>query len=101
MVNEDWRAKPVDWKARHEQLKPVEHNLKVWPEHFKLVKAEVKSFELRLDDRGYRVGDILNLREFDPVSEEFTGQALKRTVTCIIGGGPWLTEGYVCLGLKK
>ena len=42
------------------------HELKTWPEYFAPTAAGVKTFEVRRDDRGFRVGDRLRLREFEP-----------------------------------
>lgn len=45
------------------------HELKTWPEPFAALKDGSKRFELRRDDRGYAVGDLLVLREWDPALE--------------------------------
>ena len=42
------------------------HELKTWPVYFGAIVAGRKSVELRLNDRDYRVGDILALREWEP-----------------------------------
>ncbi len=42
------------------------HELKSWPEYFNLVQRNLKTFELRFDDRGYEEGDLLHLREWVP-----------------------------------
>jgi len=42
------------------------HILKCWPGPFAAVLDGSKRFEYRVDDRGYRVGDILHLREYVP-----------------------------------
>lgn len=47
-------------------LVPEHHILKTWPESFAAVLSGAKRFEYRVDDRGYRVGDILHLREYVP-----------------------------------
>jgi hypothetical protein len=42
------------------------HELKTWPEFFKQIRNGQKRFELRLNDRDFRVGDQLLLREWVP-----------------------------------
>jgi hypothetical protein len=42
------------------------HNLKTWPVLFADVVSGAKTFEVRIDDRGYQVGDILCLKEYKP-----------------------------------
>lgn len=42
------------------------HDLKIHPEHFKPVWCGEKTFEIRFNDRDYKVGDLLDLHEFDP-----------------------------------
>lgn len=39
------------------------HNLKIKPNYFKDVIAEVKKFEIRFNDRGFEVGDLIVLEE--------------------------------------
>jgi ribosomal protein S17 len=76
------------------------HELKTWPEYFKAVKNGTKTFELRKDDRDYKIGDILKLREYDPITESYTNQVCMRVITYILKGGVFgLQEGFVILGL--
>ncbi len=43
----------------------AEHELKTWPAMFEAVWRGDKTFEVRLDDRGYQKGDTVTLREWD------------------------------------
>jgi hypothetical protein len=45
------------------------HELKTWPEFFKQTRNGRKRFELRRNDRGYKVGDELLLKEWNPPPE--------------------------------
>jgi hypothetical protein len=42
------------------------HDLKCWPEFFCPVRDRLKTFEVRYNDRDYKVNDRLYLREFMP-----------------------------------
>lgn len=57
------------------------HELKTWPEYFQAVMDGTKTFEIRANDRDFKVGDILSLREWCPRRESFTGFRLERQVT--------------------
>ena len=43
-----------------------EHILKTWPNAWHAVRDGKKMFEWRKDDRGFEVGDVLVLRQWDP-----------------------------------
>lgn len=65
------------------------HDLKIYPRFFEPVLTGEKKAELRRDDRGYAVGDILNLKEWDPSGIGpgfYTGREIKVRVTHIIDG---------------
>lgn len=40
------------------------HRIKIEPSYFSSVKEKIKTFELRKNDRDYKVGDILVLSEY-------------------------------------
>lgn len=61
-----------------------EHQLKCWPEFFAAIIAGAKTHDLRRrDDRHFRVGDTLLLREFDPRTKSYTGRTARTLVTYI------------------
>ncbi len=74
-------------------MPPRLHILRTWPASFEAVLAEVKFHEIRVDDRGYAVGDILELREWDPaptaipMHHGYTGRTVRVRVTFITPGG--------------
>lgn len=62
----------------------VEHKVKSWPHLFQATLVGSKTHELRrATDRDYRVGDILCLQEFDPVTKCYTGRELKVRITYV------------------
>lgn len=79
------------------------HALKTWPTYFEGVLDGSKPFELRKDDRGFREGDALVLREWNPVTERYTGREVEVRVTCIVDSLPeWgLMEGYCIMGITR
>jgi hypothetical protein len=61
----------------------MKHRLKVWPEYFAPIFRGEKSFEIRKNDRDYMIGDVLNLCEFDPKTEKFSGRSINKEVIYI------------------
>lgn len=76
-----------------------EHELKCLPEYFHEVWTVKKRFELRKDDRDFRVGDRVLLREFD--GEKYTGREVMCGILYILRGCPeyGLADGYCILSL--
>lgn len=77
------------------------HVLKTWPDYFKLIKSGKKTFELRKNDRDYKVGDRLDLMEYDPNKEEFTGDHIHVFITHILSDNPFIDlKGSVILSIN-
>ena len=66
---------------------PKVHELKTIPYYYQAVWKGVKTFEARKNDRDFRVGDLLHLREWDATKKEYTGAELARRVTFILPPG--------------
>lgn len=77
------------------------HELKCWPEYYDPIDAGIKTLELRLDDRGYRTGDTLLLREWEPLTHAYTGRECCRVVTHIVRGYDGLRPGYVAMSIAQ
>lgn len=77
-----------------------EHELKCWPEFYRHLVSGEKTFEARKDDRGFHAGDVLRLREWSKEGG-YTGREMRRTVTYVLGGLPYLQPGYVVMGLSR
>lgn len=76
------------------------HRLKTWPEYYQALIDGRKTFELRFDDRGYDVGHVLVLDEFD-VTKGYTGRTSEWSVTYLLRGVAFgLAEGHVCMGVQ-
>lgn len=95
-------AKEKRTKLKTPKEKRVTHDLKIHPEPFEAVTKGVKTFEYRFDDRGYKVGDILKLREYDPTQKTFTNKQIEVEVTFLMKGGQYdIPTGYVIMSIKK
>lgn len=54
------------------------HELKIWPQFFDAWTQGKKRAEIRINDRNYRVGDVVVLREYEKTKKKnpYTGRAL-------------------------
>jgi hypothetical protein len=83
---------------------PKHHSLKILAAFYDEVESGRKPFEVRWNDRDYRVGDHVHLncvydvdgnRILDP-----TKIVIARTITYVLTGEEWgIMKGYVVLGL--
>lgn len=88
------------------EAQPKIHNLKTWPAPYSSLVDGTKTFEIRKDDRGYRVGDMLVLMEWIPPEEIYqdgegcyTGRVMMRRVTYKTD---WeQKDGHVVLGISE
>lgn len=75
------------------------HELKILPEYFNEIMSLNKQFELRKDDRDYKVGDFIILKEY--VDGAYTGRESGCfKISYILRNCPeyGLMEGYCILG---
>lgn len=88
------------------------HELKTWPEPYEAIVRGIKTFELRRNDRGFAVGDVLTLHEYDPEAGEYTGRYGSWKVSYMIDGSegtfpasrPWdsaIMPGWCVLALGR
>lgn len=76
----------------------VVHKLKIKTQYFEDVKNGRKTFELRKNDRDFKVGDTLLLEEYNG---GYTGRFIKVIITYLLKGGNYgLDKDYVILGIK-
>ncbi len=80
------------------------HKVKSWPAPFRDVIERRKTFEVRRDDRDYQAGDVLWLEEFNPQSQELTGQSQLVDIDYVLHAGehglPGIADGFVVLGIS-
>lgn len=65
------------------------HKLKTWLEPFQAIVEGLKTHEVRRNDRDFKVGDILDLHEWNPETEKFTGRSMRRQITYMSKGPDW------------
>ena len=75
------------------------HRLKTLTNYYQDVEKGKKNFEVRFNDRNFKVGDILYLEEFVPPST-CTGRQIIKEVVYILDDQDFCKEGYVTIGLK-
>ena len=77
---------------------PEEHKIKLSSKYFDDVKSGRKSFEIRKNDRNYRVNDILIMQEYTE-SGEYTDRYIEAVIIYILECN-YLKDGYVALGIE-
>jgi hypothetical protein len=82
------------------------HDLKTLPEYFQAVIDEEKTFEIRKDDRHFKVGDVLMLQEYDPKrgngKRGYTGRMVWVLIRYIFDGSKLpgvITPGFVIMSI--
>ena len=76
----------------------VHHELKCHPAEFDAIMSGEKTNEFRLNDRGFKVGDLVVLRRWDPATSQFTGTTTVRKISYITTGFG-IPDGYCVLSL--
>lgn len=73
------------------------HELKILPEYFQEIIYGRKTFEVRYNDRNFKVGDTLLLREWQDGA--YTGKAIERKVTYILDDPKYIKRGFVVMAI--
>lgn len=74
------------------------HELKILPQFFEAVLSGAKTFEVRKDDRPYKVGDTLVLKE--TAAHGFSGREKAAKVTYILRDNNYVKEGFCIMGIR-
>jgi len=85
------------------------HELKTHPAPFSAVWVGLKNFEVRRNDRNYKVGDTLLLKEYftgepgpgNPAGEgRYSGDEITAEIKYILEGGQYgIEKGFVVMGI--
>lgn len=77
------------------------HELKCWPRGFHALANGEKTCEWRWNDRGFVKGDLLVLREWDPVRNGYTEKECRMVVVDVETEPRFgIPEGYAMLSLR-
>lgn len=86
-------------KGKNEEMKI--HELKITPSYFEDVIYNRKKFEVRRNDRGYKLDDYLWLREYDTGYQEYSGREVVVKIIYMLEDFVGLKENYVVLGISS
>lgn len=78
------------------------HDLKTWEVYFTAILDGRKRFEIRKNDRGFKKGDHLLLKEWNHITRSFTNRELTVKVDYIIKDAPsfGLADGYCIMSIS-
>lgn len=79
---------------------PMLHELKCWPGYFQAILDGEKTFEIRKNDREFRVGDTVRLKEYQPLRQEYTGREKTFVISYVETEFIGITEGFCVLGMR-
>lgn len=75
------------------------HSVKIQPHYFNDVLTGRKTFEVRKNDRNYRVGDYIALNEWCDTKKEYTGRCCLVYIDYLIAD-EYCKEGFVIMSIK-
>lgn len=73
------------------------HEVKILPKYFEDVESGRKTFEVRKNDRPYKVGDYLALNEWE--NNEYSGRFILAQIVYILTDEQYVKSGYCVLGI--
>ena len=80
----------------------MKHELKTWPVYFQATWAGAKFFEIRKNDRDFKINDEIVLKEFIPengADGEYTGREIEGFIRYVTGD--LCKEGYVTFSFDE
>lgn len=78
------------------------HALKTIPEFYEGLESGEKTFEIRISDRDFKLGDKLLLQEYNPETKKYTGKEQERIISYLLTDKQieGIKQGYCILGFK-
>lgn len=77
----------------------ITHKIKILPKYYQAVLRGDKTFEIRKNDRDYKVGDNVLLMEYDTEKQEYTNRTLAKMISYITDYEQ--KEGYIVFALRE
>ena len=77
------------------------HRLKTIQPYFNEVELGSKTFEVRKNDRDFKVGDFMVLQEWELNGHFLTGNEVKTIITYVLDNPEYCKEEYVIIGFAK
>jgi hypothetical protein len=77
----------------------TDHHLKTWQVPFDALWDGSKTFEVRRNDRDFKVGDTLTLQEWFVDHVRWGERIIDARISYILHGGFGLEPGFCCLSL--
>ena len=78
-----------------------EHKLKTYPKEFQAIWDDNKLFEIRKNDRDFKLGDKLILKEYFPEENMYSERYIECDISYIAIGPEWeLPYDLVVMGIK-
>lgn len=81
--------------------KPRIIELKTWPAYYEALLDGRMAFQIRFNDRNFKVGDVLKLREYTATLEMYTYREMFCWVTYITNFPAGLRDGYVAMAIER
>lgn len=75
------------------------HYLKTIPKYFREAARGNKPFEVRKNDRYFKVGDVVQLEEWLPEEKKYTGRSVCGVITYVLSERKYCKKGFVILGI--
>ena len=74
------------------------HQLKSWPLFYKAIADGSKMFDIRKNDRDFRVGDEIQFEEYTLSTGSYSGRVSRKVVRYMLVDFDGIKDGYCILG---
>ena len=76
------------------------HELKTIQPYFELVQLGIKAFEIRKNDRDYKVDDYLLLKEYDPDAGYVDSKPVIARIKYILNNEEYVAKDHICMSIE-